>query len=138
MINQKFIAERIIDKKSETKSNRTKQKIQYQVLKVKINLGKFLFIQGATNSHELFFFFSWQWRLKFSFVFLKISFLTLEHQILIDMRQSFSKHFLRGQNKTCLWFLTRWKVAVYRRSNYSSSLYVTVFFSFNCIKGKAL
>lgn len=61
MINKKFIAERITDKKvitQEQPNQTTRDTIDSMLcVRVKINLGKFLFIQGSTNSHELFFFF---------------------------------------------------------------------------------
>lgn len=60
MINKKFIAERITDKKvitQEQPNQTTRDTIDSMLcVRVKINLGKFLFIQGSTNSHELFFF----------------------------------------------------------------------------------
>lgn len=82
MINKKFVAERITDKKVITREqpNQTaKDTIDTMLcVRVKINLGEFLFIQGGTNSHELFLYFSSaEKEILFFFFSLKFPFLLL-------------------------------------------------------------
>lgn len=73
MINKKFTAERTTDKRviTQEQPNQTTEDTKLHV-RVKRNLGKFLCIQGGTNSHELIFFFPVSREVNFSFSFLNL------------------------------------------------------------------